>query len=324
MFVRATILAALAVARVAAAVSAPPTAGPWPTAQASYKVAALDATDPSIWLHYPVCNTSSCPKFPLLAYAHGAAGGDIDILGYWAHFQQLASWGFVVAAPDSCDVGCTDASGGAPWTDCAGDLPVGPVGGWAAWYGEQLKSVDWARNMTATSGDPVFATIDWDAGVGVLGHSMGGQASTISASAACAERWGIRAAALIHPEIGTLPWGNTGANMSVPVAMFTSTGDNLCPASTAVETMQAFNASVQGQTLPSAYRNAQGWSHLEPVLGAVFENPLLATYTAAWFKVFLNGDREVFFNMIFGGPADATSLCNSEAMAGCYAVNPPA
>jgi hypothetical protein len=97
------------------AAAAPPRVGPWPTAQASYKVPALDSTDPSMWVHFPVCNVSDCPKFPLIAYVHGAAGGDIDIVGYWNHFSQLASYGFVVAAPDSCDVGCTDKSGGAPW-----------------------------------------------------------------------------------------------------------------------------------------------------------------------------------------------------------------
>ena len=206
-------------------IAAPPLEGPWPTAQTTYKVAALDSTDPSIWLHYPVCNVSSCPKFPLITYAHGAAGGDIDLVGYWAHFRALASFGFVVAAPDSCDVGCTDASRGAPYTDCAGLPSLQPSSIWAPWYGEQLKAIEWARNMTARSSDPVFATIDWDAGVGAAGHSMGGQATTLSASAACAAKWDIRAAALHHPEIGSLPGGgNTGANISLPVAAFTSSG----------------------------------------------------------------------------------------------------
>lgn len=303
--------------------AAPPTLGPWPTAEKSYKAPALDASDPSVWLHYPVCNVSDCPKFPLITYAHGFAGGDIDLVGYWAHFQQISSYGFVVAAPDSCDVGCTNADKGAPYTDCAG-LPPLPLPLYNAWYAEQLKTIEWARNMSAGgSADPVFQTIDWSAGVGAAGHSMGGQATTLSSSSSCAKKWDIRAAALIHPEIGDLPWGNTGANISTPVMTFSSSGDKLCPPSTAAATMRAFNASAQGATLPSGYRNVVGWSHLEPVLGQVFENPLLATYTAAWFKIHLNNDRGAYYNLIFDA-SSPDSVCNSQQMVDCYAANPPA
>jgi hypothetical protein len=323
---RHVLLSALGGGALLLCAAAPPRAGPWLTGQTSYKVPALDATDPSIWLHYPLCNatTTACPKFPLISYAHGFAGGDIDIVGYWNHFAQLASCGFVVAAPDSCDVGCTDPSRGAPYTDCAGLPPFTPplpTSVFNAYYGEQLKAIEWARNMSATSTDPWFASIDWDAGVGVAGHSMGGQATTLSASAACAAKWDIRAAALHHPEIGALPWGNTGVNISVPVAAFTSSGDQLCVAATANATMAAFNSSAQAATLPSAYRNVVGWSHLEPVMGAVLENPLLATFTAAWFKVALNGDRGVYHSLIFGGGPD--SLCQSEPMVGCYTLHAP-
>ena len=183
----------------ASAAPTPPQLGPWPVAQASYNASALDGSDPKMWLVYPVCNnaTGACPHFPLLAYAHGMAGGDITLLAYSAHFARLASWGFVVAAPDSCDVGCTDASGGAPWTDCAGLPDVQPAL-WPAFYGEQLKAIDWARNMTATSADAVFATIDWAAGVGIAGHSMGGQATAIAAGARM--RRGVG-----HPRGGAAP-----------------------------------------------------------------------------------------------------------------------
>lgn len=302
--------------------AAPPAIGPWPTAQKSYKVPALDGSDPSVWLHFPVCNVSQCPKFPLISYAHGFAGGDVDLLGYWAHFEQIASYGFVLAAADSCDVGCTNANKGAPFTDCAGVPPL-PLPLFNSWYGEQLKTIEWAHNMSAGgSADPVFQSIDWTAGVGVAGHSMGGQATTLSSSSACAKKWDIRAAALIHPEIGDLPWGNTGVNISVPVSTFTSSGDNLCPPSTAAATMRAFNASAQGATLPSAYRNAVGWSHLEPVLGQVFENPLLATYVASFFKVFLAKDRNIYYDLIFDA-SSPDSVCNSEKMVDCYTTNAP-
>jgi hypothetical protein len=185
---------------LASAQSAPPTIGPWPTNFTTYEVAVLDRTNPRVWLIYPICDLSECPKFPLISYMHGLAGGDIALTtGYIRHLRELSSYGFVVAAPYSCVFGCNDTSHGAPWTDCAGILPVKPVG-WPAYYGEGLKAIDWARNMSrGGSSDKVFTTIDWDAGVGISGHSMGGQAATIAASAACAKRWDIRAAVLEHP-----------------------------------------------------------------------------------------------------------------------------
>ena len=304
--------------------AAPPTLGPWPVSSMDFAAPALDATDPSVWVVFPVCNAtdpSACPKFPLISYAHGFAGGDVDLLGYYNHFSQLASYGFVVAAPDSCDVGCTDKSGGAPWADCAAGLALD--GDWAAWYAEQLKTIAWARNqsLSNSSAPAFFRTIDWRAGVGIAGHSMGGQATSVSASGACAAEFDIRAAALIHPASGELTNSqNTGSNMSVPTAAFTSSGDNLCPPTTVAATMRAFNASAAGRSLPSLYRNLQGWSHLEPVLGALFENPLLATFTAAWFKVFLNGEKagDFYYDLIFAGGPD--SICSSQAMVDCYVL----
>ena len=65
-----------------------------------------------------------------------------------------------------------------------------------------------------------------------------------------------------------------------------------------------------------------GYSHLEPLLAPPVENPLLATYTAFWFKVFLNGDRGEFYEAIFGDGAG--SLCGSEPMTECYTRNAPA
>ena len=310
-----------AAALLGAASAAPPELGPWPVGEATYKVPTLDATDPSVWLVYAECNVSSCPKFPLISYSHGLLGGDIDLLGYADFFYQIASWGFVIAAPDSCDVGCTDKSGGAPWTDCAGLLPVQPAG-WAAWYGEQIKAIDWARNMSAAGGssDPVFASIDWAAGVGIAGHSMGGQATALSAGAACAQRWDIRAAVLHHPASGALPGGaNIGVNMSVPVAGFTSSGDSIFPETFGI--MAAFNSSSAAATLPNALKDATGWSHLEPVLIPPIENPLLATFTAAWFKVFLNNDKNEFFDMVFGSGPD--SFCKHANMTACYVLNAP-
>ena len=92
---------------------------------------------------------------------------------------QLASYGFIVVAPFSCDSGCKDKTHDARWTSCLPGLP--PVGGeaWAPWYAEGFKAIDWARNMSANvSAAPIFHHVNWAAGVGLVGHSMGGQVRT--------------------------------------------------------------------------------------------------------------------------------------------------
>jgi hypothetical protein len=57
-----------------------------------------------------------------------AGGGNLDILGYNALFNQLASYGFVVAAPKSCNEGCTKPGGPSKYTACAGLPGVAPSG----------------------------------------------------------------------------------------------------------------------------------------------------------------------------------------------------
>ena len=71
---------------------------------------------------------------------------------------------------------------------------------------------------------------------------------------------------------------------------------------------------------PAAYRNEVGWSHEEPNgrpdKGKNWENPYLATFTAAWFQVFLNNDTGAYYDLIFGD--GDTSLCKHAEMVECY------
>jgi predicted dienelactone hydrolase len=85
--------------------TAQPTSGPYDTASTDFEVAAFDSSDQNLWVIYP-SNATAGTKFPLISYAHGmAGGGQLDILGYTALFNQLASYGFIVAAPKSCNEG---------------------------------------------------------------------------------------------------------------------------------------------------------------------------------------------------------------------------
>jgi hypothetical protein len=289
--------------------------GPFTTKQKLYQVPTLDATNPQAWVWYPEA-TNSSSKFPLISYLHGFLGGNFDIAGYSALFQQISSYGFVLVATLSCSTGCHDESLGAPWTDCAGMLPLLPPDqGWSAYYGEGLKLIDWAKNETDLGEDPIFQLINWDAGVGVTGHSMGGQATAVLSCSSCTEKWNIKAVALHHPAFGETSLGNLGSNISVPTIGFTSSGDGIWPATKGIMTANPIR--------PSAYRNEVGWSHEEPNgrpdKGKEWENPYLATFTAAWFQIFLNNDSGEYYDLIFGNSTE--SLCNHAEMVECIVKN---
>lgn len=148
---------------------------------------------------------------------------------------------------------------------------------------------------------------------------MGGQGAAQAATGSCPETWGVKTAVLHHPANGDIPGGNIGSNATVPLFGMTSSGDSIWWE--ARDYMAAFNASSSHGPLPSAYRDVTGYSHLEPLLLPPIENPLLATYTAAWLKVFLNNDRGLYYSLIYGSGPD--SLCRSENMTACYVSTPP-
>ena len=295
-------------AMIAAAVADPPTRGPYATGFKVFQAGALDKTDQHVHVFYPT-NTSSDLRFPLISYAHGAAGGgELDIIGYHYIFSQMASFGYVVAAPASCSEGCADHSN-RPYTDCAGLLPISSPA-WNSWFGEQLKTIVWARNST----DAIFNMVSWDMGVGIAGHSMGGQATTTSAHFACAAKYNIKAAVLHHAAGCDLKegGGNAGANITIPLAAYTSSGDHCCEQTT----KDVYKALPS--TTPKVYRDLKGSSHLEPVLWPVVtENPLLGTYTAAWFDIFIKQQRNgtSAWGLIYGGGPD--SLCKFQEMEEC-------
>lgn len=81
-----------------------PVIGPYETTRTTLPCDALDGTDPEVMLTYPI-PTKDGEVFPLIAYAHGAAGGGLFINGYDDFFHQIASYGFVIAAHKSCAMG---------------------------------------------------------------------------------------------------------------------------------------------------------------------------------------------------------------------------
>ena len=289
---------------VACAGAVDPPKGAYEVASKVYTVPALDASNQKLHVFWP-SDGADGEKFPLVSYMHGMSGGGIDIIAYNQLFKDMASFGLVIVAPGSCGhltgQACKDPVN-APYTDCAG-LPAVLPNGWASYYGEGLKALEWTKNQSAV--EPAAKSVDWSAGVGVCGHSMGGQATALAAGAGCAKQWDIRAAVLHHAAEGALGdgAGNIGVNVSVPLAAFTTSGDGCCEGST----LDIYNNAT---VTPKVYRDQVGFSHLEPLKlpATKWYNPWLAPMTAAWFRIYLAGDAS-FHSMIYN-TSDPGSLCN--------------
>lgn len=267
----------------AAARADPPFVGPYAVAHSKYDVATLDPGYPHAAVVAPVPNGTQ--KFPLIVYLHGAGGGSFyeDYPeGYKVLFTNLASHGYVIVAPESCDVGCTKGGQGA---------------GWDNFYKEAGVSIAWAKTMGA---DPVLAQIDWNVGIGVSGHSMGGQGVSKAAEKGYAAANGIKAAVGHHPAPD-----DGGAAIGIPLAMYTGANDGCCGTDT---THHIWDAAPK----PKFLAIKKDAPHTEPVL---FKDNGLGLYTAAWFKIYLEGDKGTYYDLIYGNSTDA--MCNQYEMAEC-------
>merc|ERR1712217_647364 len=98
--------------------------------------------------------------------------------------------------------------------------------------------------------------------------------------------------------------------IGIPIAGYGSTGD----APISMKTKDVFTKSP---ILPKMWRYIVGSSHLEPVLLPPAENPLLATYTAAWFKVFLGQDARGYWSSMLFNATDENYICHSQRMKEC-------
>lgn len=240
-------------------------------------------------------------KFPLLVYAHGAAGGGIDILAYQKTFTDMAAYGFVVIAPQSCFLGCNppksyeldSAVGCLPWVD-------GPQ--WKSFVYENTRAVDYAKNQTSTQW---ASLIDWEAGIGVIGHSMGGEVVSQMASAAFAEKYNVKAAVCEH----CLMCKVGGDVITTPAMFMTGTGDY------EVEPAQVKGAYKEDKMAPKSYRNEKGRGHTEMLNLLVQYNSAVASHAAAFMKVHITGDKGTFYDQVYGTGAD--SFCNYANMKDC-------
>ena len=270
-----------------------PLRGPYDVKVKNFKYAAMDSSAHDIAVYYPSGGgVAPGQQFPLISYAHGDDGGGLVAqAGYAPLLKAMAAFGYVIALPKACNSGCHDDTS---------TLPHDPRG-FGHFFVQQLRVFDFAREQAA-AGDAVFASVNASAGVGIAGHSMGGQATVFSgADAGNVSRYDIRAAVMHHAYTHTYP------PVTVPHLVFTGSSDHTAPPSMATGIFDAPGASAHRGLV-----NKKGATHYEPITPLLLQyNPLLAQFSAAWMKVHLDGTPQADGNdydaMIYGAGSD--SLC---------------
>lgn len=257
--------------------------GPYAVKATRYDdVEGMDKANKGIDVWYPIGTPGQ--KFPLIAYAHGYSNGGKTLANvYDNHLRELAAFGYIIAAAEACDVACSDLA----------SLPGDPAG-FKHYYEQQLKVLEWAR-QSAVVGDTVLSAMDLDIGVGIAGHSMGGQSTLFSAGEGALANYSIKAAVMHHAYTHTYP------APTVPFLAFTGTEDTVASPSS---TEKFYNAD--GAHPIRGIVNKVGMCHGEP--GTACFNPVLASLTAAWFKLYLDETPQVdqvdYHELIFSKMCD--------------------
>ena len=182
--------------------------------------------------------------------------------------------------------------------------------------------------LQASFGTPPFSNIDFTNGVGVAGHSMGGQSTLFSSSYGNATAHNITSAAMHHAFTHEYP------APEVPFLAFTGGLDYVAwPSMTkevggAVDRIPCFSRSFVANLNPSQfYSNDSSDVTMKGICDRAeadhFEpednwqpwksyNPLVPQFTAAWFKLTIDQKLEEFGidfeEMIYGGSKE--SICN--------------
>jgi dienelactone hydrolase len=261
-----------------------PVKGPYTAESSTYNgVSSMDSSDRSIVVVAP----KEAGTYPLVVFMHGFNSGDPGS-DYKRFFEGLVSFGYIIAAPRACNSGCKDDKV---------NLPGDPKG-FGHYYKQQLLAIDWAKEQNKNSSNKVFfGRLDFSHGVGIGGHSMGGQATVFSASGENASSYNIAAAVMVHAFTHKYP------APKVPFLAMTGTNDLVAPHKM---TESYYNAAGADST--KGLVNKIGANHHE---ASSDYNPLLPQFAASWFKLHINNVTSEFGfdfdEMIYG--KGATSIC---------------
>jgi dienelactone hydrolase len=253
--------------------------GPFATAtETTYVGGYVCGSSQNAVVFYP---TNHDKPSPLISFAHGfTAGGKATAIDYQKLLAGVASWGYVIVALES-----------APIKYCIRETE------------DQIRSLEWAKTSK-------FATaIDWSKPTGIMGHSMGGQATHLTAnSAAAVSKYNIAAAVALHPVYIT-------GGSKVPIFYGTGSADIIVPPATVRK------AYMQTLGVKKVFANIKGATHFEP--NEIGPNRW-TDYAAAMFGCYLYQIESACPTVFGSSLANPCSLCTCVAvpMTECKHVGP--
>lgn len=223
------------------------------------------------------------------------------MLAYQTHFDDLAAYGFVVIAPKSCFMGCSPPANATKLSSTGSCLPWTDGSQWTSFVHENTRAIEYAK----VSSEAWATMIDWSAGIGVAGHSMGGEVVSQMGSVQFAEQYQVKAVVCEHCQMCVVD----GTAIATPAMFMTGTGDY------EVMPRQVKGAYQEDSATPKSFRNEKGRGHMEMLNLLVQYNPAVASHVAAFFKVHVAGDTDVFYKQVYGDGAD--SFCKYADMYEC-------
>lgn len=200
---------------------------------------------------------ASGEKFPFISFAHGTtAGGAKTLVDYATDLELVASYGFVIVAPESCPT-------------------------WECFSG---YCVDQMETIRACAKDPslhsALATADFS-NVGVYGHSMGAMATvgTAGGSASCKfdSTLNVKAAVAQHP-----CWdiSMNASPIKIPIMFTAGSTDSICEDGCS----QRFYDQIKNSPSKIMF-DVKGASHFEPTdIGSNSEVPAVAKFLSCWLR----------------------------------------
>jgi len=229
-------------------------------------------------------------KFPVLSFAHGTLVGSVypeSAVAYKQVFEAVASFGFIIVAPDSC-----------PAVEC-----------FSGFSHDQIAALKAVKENPALH--PSLATADFTR-TGVFGHSMGAMSTIVSDGGGVGKPYkpadyNIKAAVSMHTcqDVGIYA---AGADM--PILFTTGSSDKICGSGCS----DRFYGQVKRPS--KVLFNIKGASHFEPSnLGDASERYAIAY----WFACHVKGEQ---CDRVYGtsGKAICDQLPSGHSLTECKVV----
>ena len=229
------------------------------------------------YLLYPK-EASASNKFPFLTFAHGmTVGGTQTYSNYDELWDIVCSWGYIIVGPASCpEAYCQD------------------------FFEDVITTIE-VIYANGTQRNNIFNYVEWDNGVGVFGHSMGGAASVHTTDWGDKNELNIASAVALHPSCDDDIWDSESKDVKSPILWFTGSADTTVPPGTVYDNYK------KDTILPKGFVEIKGANHHEPTHG---EPNREDSYTAQWFNCFMKNnntacdyffDKESDMNICNGG-----------------------